>query len=344
MQKLRALLEARQVTVYFGAIVVAVVVAMTMPGSQRLEVAINPTLAAMLFLTFFQVPFADLRHALSRTRFLVALLLTDFVAIPLLVALLFLLLPHDPLIRLGVAIVLLAPCIDYVVTFAHLGEADAQALLAATPVLLVVQMLLLPFFLPLFLGANASGLIAAGPFLHAFLWLIAAPLLLSALLQQWVKRASAGETLAQGLGLLPVPATAVVLFVVVASMVPRLGSAWGHVIHVLPVYVLFALFAPCIGWTIGRLFQLERSLGRAVAFSAGTRNSLVILPLALALPSSLTGAMAGPAAQPVTDLTADPATFVHATVSAIIIAQTLVELVASLLYIRAIPRLTRPLR
>lgn len=41
-------------------------------------------------------------------------------------------------------LVLLTPCIDYVVTFSHLGRADARLLLAATPTLLVVQMLLLP--------------------------------------------------------------------------------------------------------------------------------------------------------------------------------------------------------
>ena len=47
----------------------------------------------------------------------------NFLAIPLLVAGLTLLLPADPMLRLGVLLVLLTPCIDYVVTFAHLGRA-----------------------------------------------------------------------------------------------------------------------------------------------------------------------------------------------------------------------------
>ena len=56
---------------------------------------------------------------------------------------------------------------------------------------------------------------------------------------------------------------------------------------------------------------------RAVAFSAATRNSLVILPLALTVPGAL----------PV--------------VPAVIVAQTLVELVAMLVYIPLVPRLSK---
>jgi len=73
-----------------------------------------------------------------------------------LVALLVQLLPDEPLIRLGVLMVLLTPCIDYVVTFSHLGKADAKLLLASTPALLIVQMLLLPVYLKLLLGDAAA--------------------------------------------------------------------------------------------------------------------------------------------------------------------------------------------
>jgi ACR3 family arsenite transporter len=66
-----------------------------------------------------------------------ALLVVNFIAVPLLVLGLVQFLPADPLIRLGVLMVLLCPCIDYAVTFAHLGKADARLLFASTPVLLI---------------------------------------------------------------------------------------------------------------------------------------------------------------------------------------------------------------
>lgn len=319
VQQVRDLLEARQVPIYFGSVVAGAVLALIAPATTVLEAAINPALAFMLFVTFLQVPLADLGRAFTPWRFMAALLAANFVAIPLLVAALAQLLPADPLIRLGVLLVLLTPCIDYVVTFAHLGRADAKLLLAATPALLLLQMALLPVYLRLFLGETAAELVRAGPFIHAFLWLIAVPLVLAGLVQFWAARASLGASVASVLGVLPVPATALVLFAVVAAVVPQLGQALDAVFVVVPVYVAFALLAPFAGWAVARAFGLEAEEARGVAFSAATRNSLVVLPLALAVPGAL----------PV--------------LPAIIVTQTLVELISELVYIRAIPRLGRAL-
>ncbi len=95
---------------------------------------------------------------------------------------------------------------------------------------------------------------------------------------------------------------------------PQLGSATDAALQVLPVYVAFAIAAPVLGWMIARVFGAEAAAGRAVAFSAGTRNSLVVLPLALAVPGAI----------PV--------------LPAVIVTQTLVELLSELIYIRLIPR------
>lgn len=56
---------------------------------------------------------------------------------------------------------------------------------------------------------------------------------------------------------------------------------------------------------------------RAVAFSGATRNSLVVLPLALALPTG------------------------YELAAAAVVTQTLVEVVGMVVYVRAIPRLIR---
>lgn len=234
--------------------------------------------------------------------------------IPLLVAALMLFLPTDPMIRLGVLLVLLTPCIDYVVTFAHMGKADARLLLAATPALLIAQMLLLPGYLRIFLGEEAAGLIQAGPFVHAFLWLIAVPLVLAALTQLWATRTKAGARVASVLGLLPVPATALVLFVVIAAVVPQLGPATSAALRVIPVYIAFGIVAPLLGWLVARVFRLETVAARSIAFSTSTRNSLVVLPLALAVPDAV----------PV--------------LPAIIVTQTLFELVSELIYVRVIAK------
>jgi ACR3 family arsenite efflux pump ArsB len=231
-------------------------------------------LALMLFVTFLQVPLADLRHAFAQARFLAALLVVNFVGVPLYVTLLVQFLPADPMVRLGLLLVLLTPCIDYVVTFSQLGRGDARLLLAATPTLLIVQMLLLPVYLGLFLGEDAARLVQPGPFVHAFVWLIAVPLALAALVQLWAARSGAGERVSNALGVLPVPATALVLFVVIAAVVPQLGPALYQALRVVPTYLAFALVAPLIGWFIAGMFRLDAPARRSIAFSASTRNSL----------------------------------------------------------------------
>ncbi|ODT43331.1 MAG: arsenic resistance protein [Methylobacterium sp. SCN 67-24] len=315
MGELRDRLESRQVLIYFAAVGIAAIVAILISGTERLEPAINPALALMLFVTFLQVPVASLRKAFRNGRFFGALLAVNFIAVPVLVALIIQFAPPNPLVRLGVLLVLLCPCIDYVVTFSHVGRADARLLLAATPVLLIAQMLLLPLWLGLLLGPDAARLVHAGPFLHAFVWLIAIPLALAVLCQLWASRSATGARASEILGILPVPATALVLFIVIAAVVPQLGPALTAVIGVAPLYIVFAAVAPLVGWTVARVCRLDAAAGRAVAFSGATRNSLVVLPLALAVPGAIP------------------------LLPAVIVTQTLIELVASLVYIRVMPRL-----
>lgn len=318
METLRSFLETRQVWIYFASIVLGAAASSTFPATTALEPSINPALAFMLFVTFLQVPLVELAGAFRNGRFLGALLTTNFVAVPLLVAVLIWFAPDDPMVRLAILLVLLTPCIDYVVTFTHLGQGDARSLLASTPILLLAQMLLLPVYLRAFLGAEASRLIAPEPFIHAFVWLIAVPLLLAALVQYAGRRFPAGRRLANLLGVLPVPATALVLFLVIASVMPQIGEASSAAMSAAPIYLAYALLAPLLGWVVARAYRTDTGIARAVAFSAATRNSLVVLPLAFAVPGGIP------------------------LLPAVIVTQTLVELVSELIYIRVMPRLGAP--
>ncbi|GAA2214499.1 hypothetical protein GCM10009850_099640 [Nonomuraea monospora] len=75
----------------------------------ELEPAINPVLAALLYVTFLQVPAAELVRSLRAGRFLAAALAVNFAVVPLVVAAMFAFLPADQAVRLGVLLVLLTP-------------------------------------------------------------------------------------------------------------------------------------------------------------------------------------------------------------------------------------------
>ena len=317
MERLGQALESRQVWIYFCAIALGALVGTFLSESSAFEAAINPALALMLFATFMQVPLAEVRAAFRDIRFMAALLISNFLVLPVFTALLVQFLPADPMLRLAVLFVLLAPCIDYVITFTHLGGGSARLLLAMTPVLLALQMLLLPLYLGLMLGSDATRLIQAGPFADAFIWLIALPLFVAAVVQAFCKRVRHGTGLARVLGLLPVPATALVLFVVLAAVVPQIGLAWKAALQALPIYIVYAALAPLAGYLVARFMRLNAAPARAVSFSASYRNSLVILPLAFAVPGG-------------TPL-----------IPAVILTQTITELLFLPAYLRLIPRFTK---
>ncbi|MFN4261605.1 MAG: hypothetical protein ACK4RK_20160 [Gemmataceae bacterium] len=157
-------LERHQIPIYFATVLLGSAVGLLLPDSaSALEMLIWPVVGTLLYFTFLQVPLIQFRQALADGRFLAAMLTANFVFVPLVVWLLLKALPPSPPILLGVALVLLTPCTDWMNTFTLLGKGDAHRTLAATPLLLVTQILLLPLFLWLMLESHTSRMVATWP-------------------------------------------------------------------------------------------------------------------------------------------------------------------------------------
>ncbi|MBJ9978123.1 arsenic resistance protein [Pseudomonas sp. S75] len=312
-------LETRQIPLYLVTVVAAIALGLLAPRvGDRLETLVTPAIAVLMYAMFLQIPFLDLRQSLANRRFIAALLLANFVLVPLLVWAITRPLTAHPALLIGALLVLLTPCIDYVVVFTHLGRGDARSTLAATPLLLVLQLLLLPLYLSLMLDDGHDVALSVAPFVEAFVLLIVLPLALAVLSHLGARRARPIERWCTAWGWMPVPAMALVLLAVIGSQIATLAQDAARLLPLLPVYLGFMLIAPCLGWGCARLLQLPVEASRSVSFSAATRNSLVVLPLALALPEEL-----------------------RALAAAAVICQTLVELLGELIYIRLIPTLVR---
>ncbi|MBT2390731.1 arsenic resistance protein [Streptomyces sp. ISL-1] len=309
-------MEHHQVAVYLGAMAIGAVLGWAAPAvGPGLEHAINPVLGALLYVTFLQVPAADLVRSLRDGRFLSAALVVNFVVVPLVVAAMVPFLPADQAIRLGVLLVLLCPCVDYVIVFSGLAGGSNRRLLAATPLLLVAQMLLIPGFLYLFMGSELADIVEIGPFVEAFTFLIVIPLALAWATQAWAARRPAGQKVSDAATTTMVPLMAATLLVVVASQVPKLNDSLADVAAVVPFYVLFLVVMAFSGRSVARLFRLDAPASRAIVFTGATRNSLVVLPLALALPDEL------------------------AIAAVVVVTQTLIEVLGMVAYVRLVPRL-----
>jgi ACR3 family arsenite efflux pump ArsB len=316
----RDTLEHNQIPVYFVAVILAVAFGLLAPSwGHGMGALVTPAIAVLMYAMFLQIPFLDLRQGLGNRRFLAALLLANFILVPLLVWALTRGLVERPALLVGALLVLLTPCIDYVVVFTHIGKGDARLMLAATPVLLLLQLLLLPLYLGFMLGAQSEVVVAAGPFIEAFLWLIVLPMVLAVITTSLARKSVLINAWNSAWAWLPVPAMAAVLFVVIGSQITSVVRDINLLLPVIPVYVGFLVLAPLMGALAARLFALPAATARAVTFSASTRNSLVVLPLALALPEDVRGLAA-----------------------TAVILQTLVELVGELIYVRLIPKAVWP--
>jgi ACR3 family arsenite efflux pump ArsB len=315
----REQLETRQIPIYFAAVLAAIAFGLLASDAARqLEALITPAIAVLMYAMFLQIPFLNLRQGLGNRRFITALLLANFILVPLLVWAITRGLVEHPAILVGALLVLLTPCIDYVVVFTHIGKGDSRLTLSATPLLLLAQLVLLPVYLALMLGGSSQVAISITPFLEAFVLLIVLPMALAVLTSAGARRSRAVATWNDAWAWLPVPAMALVLMVVIASQIDVVLRDFDRLLPVIPVYIGFMLLAPVLGFICARLLRLPASEARSVTFSAATRNSLVVLPLALALPEEMRGLAA-----------------------AAVITQTLVELVSELIYVRAVPRLVR---
>lgn len=317
---LAAALERHQVALYLAGIAAGAVVGWAVPGADAWAVLVEPVLALLLLATFLAVPFAALGAGLRDGRFLGALLVLNFVVVPAVVFGLSRFVAHDDALLVGVLLVLLAPCVDYVIAFTALAGGAAERLLAAAPLLMLVQLVVLPVLLRVVAGEAAVAAVDVGPFVRALVMLILVPLALAALLQWGAVRGRGGvrDTAAgvvRGFTAAMVPLMVVTLFTVVASQIRGVGERLPALAAVVPLFVAFAAVMVALGVVAARWARLDVPAGRALVFSGATRNSLVVLPLALALPASL-----------------DPAPLV-------VVTQTLVELGAMVSLVRLVPRL-----
>lgn len=306
--------ERYQVAVYCAALAVGACLGLTVPAvSAPADRMLLPALGFLIFLTFVTVPLTGLIRSFRDWRFLRALLVVNFLVVPLAVWMLTRFV-QSPALLAGFLLVLLAPCVDYVMVFSALAGADAQRLLAASPVLTIVQMLMIPAVLWYVIGASSASF-QVWPFVETLIVVVLLPLCAAALVQFLGASFAPLRRVTQGLLAGMVPLMGAVLALVVAAHIDDLRGQMSLLLTLIPLYCLFVFIVGACAYLVGRWMLPEARSRRALLFSGITRNSLVVLPLALALPAP------------------------HTLAPLVVVTQTMVELVFMVVGIRLVPRL-----
>ncbi|MGL4673274.1 MAG: arsenic resistance protein [Wohlfahrtiimonas sp.] len=312
---MRDKIEHNQVNIYAVTIIIAVAIGLIFPAVHILNNALPLALGILMYSMFLQIPFADLKTSFSNRRFMVALLISNYIVVPLLVFLLIQFLPNQPAIIFAVLLVLLTPCIDYVIVFTQIGKGDAKLMLASTPLLFITQILLLPVYIWLMMGKGFLSSLSILPFVESFLFLIVIPFIAAILVQIFSAKNTMLNLTHQISNWLPVPFMAIVLFIIIASQITPITLYYEQIIQVVPIYIAFMVLMFPLNLLVGKLFKLKSESKRTLIFSASTRNSLAVLPFALALPEEM----------------------ILITTS-IIVTQTIVELIGELVYVKLAPK------
>ncbi len=193
--------------------------------------------------------------------------------------------PAIPALRLGVLLVFLVPCTDWFITFSHLGKGETKNAIAFSPISLLLQIVLVPFYLWILVGDGFTVALARTEAVYAFVGLIGLPLL-AAFLTELAASKMRSDVIVETLAWFPVPLPAAVVFVIAATQVDLVMASLDLLGILLVVFVVYLAAAAVAERVPGSLFRLPIGQGRVLAFSMGTRNSFVVLPVALALPAS----------------------------------------------------------
>ncbi|MBY6413806.1 arsenic resistance protein [Rhodococcus sp. BP-252] len=311
-------LEKHQIPLYLSALLAGAVIGLLAPSTApAFGHAINPVLLVLLYATFLAVPFSDIGTALRDSSFLTSSVVLNFLLVPIVVFGLTRFVAGDHALLVGILLVLLAPCIDYVIVFSGLAGAASERLLAAAPILMLLQMAFLPLYLWIFVGSDLVSIIDIAPFVEAFVVLIAIPLSLAAVTQKVARRHRVGARVMDAMASAMVPIMMATLLVVVASQIEEVRAHGTELLSAVPIFVAFLVIMAFAGLAVSRVSRQDVRATRALVFSGATRNSLVVLPLALALPEELSLA------------------------AVVVVTQTLVELVGMVAYVRLVPLLVR---
>lgn len=313
-----AWLERWQVPLYLLGLAAGALAGLTLPGFAPVaEAWVQPVLAVLLYVTFLTIPIAGLPAALRARRFLTALLAVNFLFASVVVWVITRFIAADRPLLIGALLVLLTPCIDYVIVFTRLAGGDARRLLAATPLLMLAQIVLLPLYLWAFTGGEVLAALDPAPVLSAFLLIIVLPLTAAWLTQAGSRRLPVLDRWQHGAVTGMVPLMTVTLGLVVAAQLAAVSAELGRLLQLVPIYLAFGVVMVVLGLLAGRAAGLPVPAQRALVFSGVTRNSLVVLPLALALPAGFE--LSGLA----------------------VVTQTLVELLLMICLVRLVPRFIR---
>ena len=248
------------------------------------EYLIVPSLAAMLYGLFLSVPIKDLAKAFKNKRFAFGSLTVNFLWTPVLAWILgYLLLSEHPYLWIGFIMLMVTPCTDWYLIFTQIARGNVALSAAILPINLILQLILLPFYLFLFSGI--SGIIDPSGLWESILIVLVIPFLLARLTSSNVLNHNREVPLNQRLAPLFTKAQLAFLCLAISAMFATQGE---YLIE--NPEMLYLMLIPVLAFFLINFF-FSQIIGRVLKFSYPERVSLSMTTLARNSPIALAIAM-----------------------------------------------------
>ncbi|MEX1027412.1 MAG: arsenic resistance protein [Candidatus Paceibacterota bacterium] len=245
---------------------------------------IVPFLMLMLTGVFLHVPLRGLGEAFGNLRFTGWNLGVNFLWTPFfgwLLGLVFL--TGQPELRVGLLMLLVTPCTDWYLVFTQLTGGNVRLATAQLPWHLILQLLLLPVYLLIFVGAIVP--IDLGILVESVLLVLVVPLCAATLIRAIAIRAR-GQSWFEAKVLSRIaPAQLTFLLLAIGAMFASQGSALldrlDLFLRLLPPLLVFFGVNLVLGLVIARFVLFDRGDCVALCFATLARNSPVSLAIAV---------------------------------------------------------------
>lgn len=245
-------------------------------------------LALMVFLVVVQLPLLSIGRALAKPRVLVALLSLNLVVVPVIAFVLSRVLWQVPELQVGLLLVLLAPGVALSLTTAVQAGGNIESVLAATPVLLVGQLVVVPLY-AVWLSGGALALSDLPPTFLVIALVIVGPSLLALVVQFIATVSPRGAGVTRLMRPVTTPVVAVAVLLVGWQRVPAHLDELETLLRLVPLFFAFLVLLAPLGLLAGILASLTAAEKRAVMIVGAGRGGVMMLPISLALAPDMWG-------------------------------------------------------
>lgn len=151
------MLTKLQPAIIIAAAIIGIVAGQIAFVSEHSGSLIEPFLMVLLFLIFLKIDVRDIGRSFKNVKFTLTSVIINFVWTPIFAVILGIIFLGDSMdMQIGLLMLLVTPCTDWYLVFTGISKGNVPLSTSILPLNLVLQMLLLPVYLFLFVGSESQ--------------------------------------------------------------------------------------------------------------------------------------------------------------------------------------------